>query len=150
MKYSRTIGMSRRDKIKNTEIRRKLNLQPVQQLIEEARTHVMDSNRQIKRVWEAKTTGKNRKSRPTKTWNKLEANLGRKQQRKQRTRKTGEASSMRNSTQTQYQTWTPNGRRGWIMHVCLFFGLYRRLLTTLEKQVPRIVSYLHTKAIMVY
>jgi hypothetical protein len=76
MKYlRRTIGVKRTDRIRNEEIRERLKIKPILESIKEKKLawfgHLtrMDNNRQVKRVWDAKPIGKNRRGRPIKEWN---------------------------------------------------------------------------------
>lgn len=75
MKYLRRVrGVTRRDRIRNTEIRKDLNVKPMAEFIEERQLgwwgHLqrMEGTRQVKRVWEAKIVKKKRRGRPRKTW----------------------------------------------------------------------------------
>lgn len=76
MRYlRRTLGVRRLDKMRNTDIRQELGTAPLQRKIEEQKLrwfgHLcrMNNDRQVKSVWEARTTGKNRRGRPRQTWN---------------------------------------------------------------------------------
>lgn len=76
MKYlRRTKGITRRDRIRNTEIRAELGVAPVQEKIEEKQLqwlgHLirMDNDRQVKQVWEARSSSKRARGRPRESWN---------------------------------------------------------------------------------
>jgi Reverse transcriptase (RNA-dependent DNA polymerase) len=78
MKFLRRIkGVTRRDRIRNTQIREELNIQPLMQYIEQKQLswwgHLqrMESTRQVKKIWEAKVNRKRRRGRPRKSWDKI-------------------------------------------------------------------------------
>lgn len=68
-------GVTKKDKIRNTEIRRRLNVQSVHERIEKRQLswygHLvrMKEGNLVKEVWEAKAEEKNRRGRPKKGWN---------------------------------------------------------------------------------
>ncbi|KAJ8946257.1 hypothetical protein NQ318_004626 [Aromia moschata] len=75
MKYLRKVlGITRKDKIRNADIREQLQVQSVLSRIESRQLgwfgHLirMNNDRPVKKVWEAKRQIKRRKGRPPKTW----------------------------------------------------------------------------------
>jgi hypothetical protein len=75
MKYLRAVkGITRRDRIRNTEVRKELETEPILEYIEERQLnwwgHIqrMEDSRLARRIWEAKTTTKRDKGRPKETW----------------------------------------------------------------------------------
>lgn len=75
MKYLRRVkGITRRDRIRNVQVREELKSQPVAEFIEQRQLgwwghlHRMSDNRPVKRIWETKTALKKRRGRPRETW----------------------------------------------------------------------------------
>ena len=75
MRFLRKIeGKTRRDRIRNKIIRETVGVQPIQEYVERSQLrwygHVnrMDDKRIVKRVCEARETGKRPRGRPRKTW----------------------------------------------------------------------------------
>lgn len=82
MRYLRKVaGVKRTDKLRNEYIRDNLKTKPLKSKIEERKLkwagHLirMDNTRQVKKIWEAKKIGKNRRGRPRKTWNNSVAEI---------------------------------------------------------------------------
>lgn len=78
MKYLRRIlGKTRRDKIRNTQIREELGMKPVLQFIEQRQLswwgHIqrMSADRPVRQIYEARIQTKRRRGRPRQTWNKI-------------------------------------------------------------------------------
>lgn len=78
MKYlRRTKGVTRMDKIRNTQIREDLNMGSLEEFIEQRQLswwgHLqrMGEHRQVKKVWEAKIIEKRKRGRPRRTWEKV-------------------------------------------------------------------------------
>ncbi|KAK9880956.1 hypothetical protein WA026_013280 [Henosepilachna vigintioctopunctata] len=76
----RTLGVTRKDKIRNTTIREELGVQPVLEFIEQRQLswgHIqrMDNNSQVKRTYEAIVQTKGKKERPRQTWNTVLGNI---------------------------------------------------------------------------
>lgn len=77
MKYLRKVaGVTIMDKIRNEEIRERLKIESVRKYMEKAKLrwwgHMkrLSAERQVRQVWEARTTGKRKQGRPNKTWDK--------------------------------------------------------------------------------
>lgn len=75
MKYLRAVkGVTRRDKIRNQKVREDLKVEPILEYMDRQKMkwfgHItrMGENRQVKRVWLARTTDKKTRGRPRKTW----------------------------------------------------------------------------------
>lgn len=75
MKYLRRVkGVSLRDKIRSSQIRAELVINPVTSFIEQKQLtwwgHLlrMDQDRQAKRIWETMKVGKRKRGRPQETW----------------------------------------------------------------------------------
>lgn len=76
MKYLRAVkGVTRLHRIRNEDIREELQVEPVLHTIEKQQLkwlghmYRMKDERQVKRVWQARTDQRRRKGRPRKTWN---------------------------------------------------------------------------------
>lgn len=76
MKFLRAVkGVTRRDRIRNEQIREELEVESIHSVIERNQLkwfgHInrMQQKRQVKQVWEAKVQNKRGKGRPKKTWN---------------------------------------------------------------------------------
>lgn len=69
------MGVQKIDKIRNTEIKNRIEIIPLIQNNQEKKLrwfgqmNQMDRNIQIRRLWDARTEEKHRNSRPRKTWN---------------------------------------------------------------------------------
>lgn len=77
MKYlRRTANVTIMDKIRNDDIRERLKIDSVRRYIEKAQLrwwgHMkrVPEERQSRQVWEAKTTGRRKRGRPSMTWDK--------------------------------------------------------------------------------
>lgn len=77
MKYLRKVAkVTIMDKIRNEEIRERLEIENVKKHIEKAQLrwwgHMkrLPEERQVRQVWEARTTGRRKKGRPSRTWDK--------------------------------------------------------------------------------
>jgi hypothetical protein len=75
MKYLRAVkGITRRDRIRNTEVRKELETKSILEYIEEKQLnwwgHIqrMEDTRLVRRIWEAKTARKRGRGRPRETW----------------------------------------------------------------------------------
>ena len=78
MKYLRGVqGITRRDKIRNEKVREELRVEPVLKSIERQQLrwlgHMfrMDDERQVKKIWQARTMQKRGRGRPKKSWNEV-------------------------------------------------------------------------------
>lgn len=76
MKYlRRVIGARRIDKKRNEDIRKQLHVKSAKLYLEEKKLrwfgHLvrMEENRQVKKIWETRPEGKNKRGRPKTTWN---------------------------------------------------------------------------------
>lgn len=76
MRYLRLVrGITRRDRVRNKEVREHLNVEPLQVKIEKRKLrwfgHIvrMRESRQVKNIWNARPQGKRRRGRPMQTWN---------------------------------------------------------------------------------
>lgn len=76
MKYLRRVkGVTRRDRIRNDDIRAELNIKSVQEYIEQRQLgwwgHLqrLNSTVPVKKVWKSRATGRRKRGRPRKTWN---------------------------------------------------------------------------------
>jgi hypothetical protein len=70
MKYPRAVaGTIRRDRIRNTDIRKQLNVIPVQERRQQGHIIRTDNNRKVKAIWKARNDEKGKSRRPTRTCN---------------------------------------------------------------------------------
>lgn len=76
MKYLRRVkGVTKLDRIRSDQIRKELNIESVEKFIEKRQMgwwgHLqrLKKTTQVKRIWEAKTTGKKKRGRPALMWN---------------------------------------------------------------------------------
>lgn len=82
MKYlRRAIGVTRKDRIRNEQIREELEIQPISSIIENKQIgwwgHLqrLKDNIPVKQIWEGRTQDRNRRGRPKKTWNNTVENI---------------------------------------------------------------------------
>lgn len=82
MKYLRTVkGVTRRDRIRNVDIREELKIKPVLKYIEERQLswwghlHRMESDRLVKNIWEARVVARRDRGRPKETWDNTIAKI---------------------------------------------------------------------------
>ena len=81
MKYLRRIkGVTRRDRVRNEVVRQELKVEPILKKIYKQLKwfgHLMRMNdsRPVKKVWQARMTGKRKRGRPRKTWTNSIANI---------------------------------------------------------------------------
>lgn len=78
MKYLRAVkGVTRRDHIRNQEVREELEVKSAMETVEERQLgwwgHLqrLDNDRPVKKIWEARTLKKRRRGRPKETWNNI-------------------------------------------------------------------------------
>lgn len=76
MKYLRgVVGKTRRDRVRNEQIREELGVQPIMEFIEQRQLswwgHLqrMNNDRPVKQIYEARLQAKRRRGRPRQTWN---------------------------------------------------------------------------------
>lgn len=88
MKYLRGImGITKRDRIRNEEIRKELEVDPVKKTIERQQLrwfgHLsrMENNRQTKIIWQTKTNIKRQRGRPRRRWDETIAEILKKRNR---------------------------------------------------------------------
>lgn len=82
MKYHRKVlGVCRMDKRRNEDIRKELGIKSVKQILEEKKLrwfgHIvrMEEGRQVKKSWEARPLGKNKRGRPKQKWDSSVVNI---------------------------------------------------------------------------
>ncbi|KAI4468178.1 hypothetical protein MML48_2g00010220 [Holotrichia oblita] len=75
MKYLRKVrGVTKRDRMRNEDIRRDLEIEPIEKFIEQRQLgwwgHLqrMNNSTQVKKAWEAKAQGRRGRGRPKQTW----------------------------------------------------------------------------------
>ena len=80
MKYLRKVkGITRRDRVRNEQVREELNIEPIISTIEKQQMkwlghlHRMTDERQVKTVWQTRTAQRRTRGRPRKTWNDVVA-----------------------------------------------------------------------------